>query len=88
MNKNEIIEKYLNEEITTFLSKYEISEAAIEIVKEDIGKRIYSLLYHWNDFEFRNAFLSIGLEEATYYQPSKNLDLKSFVVVAIRNSQF
>lgn len=57
-----------------------------QVILESVRKRIYSLLFHWNDKEFRNAILLTGLEEGNFYLPAANNLVKSFVVVAIRNS--
>lgn len=53
---------------------------------ENVKMQIVSLLYHWQDEEMRNAILLVGNEEATFYDSKAPLEIKSFVVMAIRNS--
>lgn len=85
---NNRIDTYIQTELPTFLEKYNIPNDVIEIVTNDIETRIYSCLSHWNDIKFRRALLTTGLEEANFYEPRENTELRCFVVVAIRNSQF
>jgi hypothetical protein len=58
-----------------------------KIVVEDVTQRLESLLYHWSDLAFRRTVLAIGTEEATFWEPrSASIDIRSLVVVAVRNS--
>jgi hypothetical protein len=42
---------------------------------------------HWSDNAFRRTILTIGYEEATFYEPrNADLDIRALVVVALRNS--
>lgn len=84
--KVEIVEKYIEEILGNRLEKFEIEERYIQKIKENVQKQIYSLLYHWNDEEFRKAILIIGMEEGFFYEPEADIDVKNFVVVTIRNS--
>lgn len=45
-----------------------------------------SLIQYWNDDEFRNTILSVGMEEGMFYEPNARIEVKCFVVVTIRNS--
>ena len=45
-----------------------------------------SIIFHWNEIDFRKAILITGLEEAEFYEPDAEIDIKCFVVVTIRNS--
>jgi len=45
-----------------------------------------SLLRHWDDRVFKNTVLLLGLEEGSFYEPRAKIDIRCFVVVAIRNS--
>ncbi|MGM7634469.1 hypothetical protein [Bacillus sp. Hm123] len=83
-----LINDYVQDVLPSFFKKYNLPNEVIEIVNKDIETRIYSLLVRWNDIEFRRVLLTIGLEEATFYEPNENLELRCFVVVAIRNSLF
>ena len=82
------IDTYILEVLPSFFSQYNIPSDVIERVTRDIETRIYSCVSHWNDMEFRRVLLTIGLEEASYYEPKVNIELRCFVVVAIRNSLF
>lgn len=82
------IDTYIQEVLPTFLNKYDIPFEVIKLVTHDIETRIYSCVSHWNDMEFRRVLLTTGFEEATFYEPKVNLELRCFVVVAIRNSLF
>jgi len=58
-----------------------------EIVVEDVSRRLESLLFHWNDQAFRRTILMLGSEEATFWEPQTvSLEIRSLVVVAVRNS--
>ena len=82
----EIINKYTDEILYNQLLNLNIKEKyAIEIT-ENIKEQIYAIIYHWKDVHFRKALLVIGEEEAKFYEPEADLDVKTFVVVAIRNS--
>ncbi|MFD3447437.1 hypothetical protein ACFDTO_22855 [Microbacteriaceae bacterium 4G12] len=83
-----VFDTYLDEVLPSFFSKYNLPVNVISVVTNDIGNRIYSLLSHWNDIEFRRVILSTGLEEATFYEPKVGIELRCFVVAAIRNSLF
>ncbi|MEV5036742.1 hypothetical protein MRBLBA21_001534 [Peribacillus frigoritolerans] len=85
---NTLIDTYIQDVLPSFFKKYNIPDDVIGIVANDIETRIYSCLSHWNDFEFRRVLLTTGLEEANFYEPRENIELRCFVVVAIRNSLF
>lgn len=83
----EIIETYTEKVLYNRLKEFKIEEKYIQTIKENIKEQIYSIIKHWNNIEYRNAILMVGLEEGKFYEPEEaNLDIKSFVVVAIRNS--
>jgi hypothetical protein len=88
INLTSNIDTYIQDELPSFFMKYNIPDDVIVILCNDIETRIYSCLSHWNDFEFRRTLLTTGLEEATFYEPRENIELRCFVVIAIRNSQF
>lgn len=85
---NNLINGYIKDVLPSFFARYNIPKNVIEVVTKDIEDRIYSLLIRWNEIEFRRVLLTTGLEEATFYEPNVNLELRCFVVVAIRNSLF
>lgn len=85
----DIVKKYEQDVLRKFLLSYEIPVTVVDSISEDINTRLYSLLSIWNDNENRRAILTIGLEEATHYEPfNASLEIKALVVVAIRNSEF
>lgn len=84
--KNEMIEKYVEGILNNILKSFSISDNIIQEVKDSIRENIYSIIFHWNDIEFRKAVLITGMEEAKFYEPEAEIDIKCFVVVAIRNS--
>lgn len=81
-----VVETYLEEVLHNGLEKLGIEEKYIQIIKQDIKPKMYSLLYHWEDVTFRKAVLITGMEEGFFYEPDADIDVKNFVVVAIRNS--
>lgn len=56
------------------------------IVSNDIENRLSAIIGRWDDTSFRQPLLLTGLEEAYFYHPSANLDIKSMIVVGVRNS--
>ncbi len=52
-----------------------------------MSRRLESLLSRWSDFAFRRTILVLGTEEASFWEPqTASLEIRSLVVVAIRNS--
>jgi len=85
----DIVQKFEKEVLKDFFKRYEISKLASDVVINDIKHRLYSLLEMWNNAEDRRAILTLGLEEATYYEPfDAPIEIKAFVVVGVRNSEF
>lgn len=85
---SEKIDCFVQDILPSFFRGFNIPEEVIDVVSKDIKNRILSLLSHWNDIEYRKTLLLTGLEEAYFYKPVENLELRCFVVVAIRNSLF
>ncbi len=67
------------------LKKCKINGEILYKIIDNVKMQLYSILYHWNDIEFRNAILIIGSEEGSFYEPYNEL-VACMVVVAIRNS--
>jgi hypothetical protein len=60
---------------------------AIEAVVTDIRLRLQSVLSRWHDLRTRNTLLLLGREEGAFYEPrSAPLEIRAFVVIAVRNS--
>lgn len=83
MTSEYTIENYLNC-LKNQLLKNNILE--YQIILNDIEMRMNSLLQVWNDKEMRRWILLFAKEEANFYLPNANIDIKSFVVTTIRNS--
>lgn len=84
----EKVTNYIEVELPQFLKRFNIPESGIENIKEDIFQRICSLLQLWNDEKKRRSLLTLGLEEAIYYEPlDAPIEIKAFVVMTIRNSE-
>lgn len=77
---------YLNDILTPRLRKYGVSESFLFYTINTIHVQATSLLRHWDDRAFRNTILLLGLEEGSFYEPASKIDVRSFVVVVIRNS--
>ena len=52
----------------------------------NVREQIYSFISILNDLLIRKGLCVIGLEDGTFYLLKANLNIKCFVVVAIRNS--
>jgi hypothetical protein len=83
-----LIDEYVQDILPSFFKAYNIPNDVVEAVTNDIETRIYSCVKHWSDFEFRRVLLTTGLEEASFYEPKEDIEVRCFVVVAIRNSLF
>ncbi|MCM3294212.1 hypothetical protein M3661_29435 [Paenibacillus sp. MER 180] len=83
-----LIETYLTDVLYPKLKQYSITEDVINKVGTDIKSRIHSLLSHWNNTEFKRTLLVTGIEEAFFYQPPTQIEVRCLVVLTIRNSLF
>lgn len=83
MKEEYTVDNYLN-----YLKNQLIKNNIIEYqrILSDIEMRMNSLLQVWNDRETRKGILLFAKEEAQFYLPDANIDIKSFVVTTIRNS--
>ena len=79
----EEVEYYLNNILRKQLEN--LVGSNIDKIIDNVRMQMYSLIYHWNDVDFRNTILLAGLEEGNFYLPNANNYIRSFVVVAIRN---
>jgi len=80
------LDNYLINVLSKQLKEYEMTDSVCERITSNIKVQMLSLLQYWQDEEFRNTILTIGLEEATFYKPNAKIEIKCFVVVTIRNS--
>ncbi len=80
------VSHYLNHILAPRLRSHGVSERFLLYTIDIINTQMASLLRHWDDRVFRNTVLLLGLEEGSYYEPPCKIDVRCFVVVAIRNS--
>lgn len=82
-----VVQGYTQSVLTPQLRSLGLSKRQREIVAEDVARRLESLLSHWSDVPFRRTILVLGAEEASFWEPcSASLEIRSLVVVAVRNS--
>ena len=82
-----VIQDYTEGLLLPHLQALVLSKPQRAIVIEDVSRRLDSLLFHWGDLAFRRTILILGTEEAWFWEPSTaSLEIRSLVVVAIRNS--
>jgi hypothetical protein len=82
-----LVQGYMQSILVPQLRSLGLNQRQRKIVAEDVIQRLESLLSHWSDVRFRRTVLTIGNEEATFWEPSSAcLDIRSLVVVAVRNS--
>jgi hypothetical protein len=82
-----VIQGYTQSLLLPQLRSLALSKRQREIVVEDVSRRLESLLSHWSDLAFRRTILILGTEEASFWEPyTASLEIRSLVVVAVRNS--
>jgi hypothetical protein len=82
-----VVQRYTQSVLAPQLRSLGLNERQREIVVADVTMRLESLLSHWPDLPFRRTALVLGTEEATFWEPrSAGLEIRSLVVVAVRNS--
>lgn len=57
-----------------------------ELIVADIKDRMCALLTRWDEEDFRKTVLFVTDEEASFYEPDADNDVRRFVVATIRNS--
>ena len=77
---------YFNDILGPRLRKYGVTELFLLQTITVIQTQAASLLRHWDDRAFRDTVLLLGLEEGSFYEPVSKIDIRCFVVVAIRYS--
>ena len=80
------VSHYLNHILTPRLRGYGVTEQFLLYTVSTVHTQMTSLLRHWNDREFRNTVLLLGMEEGSFYEPPAKIEVRCFVVVTIRNS--
>jgi hypothetical protein len=82
-----VIQEYTQGLLLPQLRSLGLNKRQREIVIDDVSGRLESLLFHWSDLAFRRTILILGTEEASFWEPqTASLEIRSLVVVAIRNS--
>ena len=82
-----VIQGYTQSVLLPQLGALALSKWQQAIVIEDVSRRLESLLFHWSDLAFRRTILMLGTEEASFWEPhTASLEIRSLVVVAVRNS--
>lgn len=82
------IETYLQFHLIPHLGTRGLDDAQIQMVADDVRRRLASLLGRWSEQRFRETVLLLGKAEATFYEPEDvDLLVRSLVVVAVRNSR-
>ncbi|MDQ0170511.1 hypothetical protein [Paenibacillus tundrae] len=81
-----LVEHYITHNLIPILIKLGVNSNTISKISVDIDSRLCSILHRWNDEIFRSTVLLHGIEEASFYNPTANINTKALVVVCIRNS--
>lgn len=81
-----IIEEYLENHLYPMLTQFGVNEEIISNISSDIQLRLSSILGRWEDTDFRSTILLHGIEEALFYIPEADIEIKALVTVAVRNS--
>ena len=82
-----VIQGYTQSVLLPQLRSLSLRKRQREIVLEDVSQRLESLLYHWNHQAFQRTILTVGTEEATFWEPQTScLEIRSLVVVAVERA--
>lgn len=79
-----VVNRYLDEVLKPQLLALMVSEAYIDEIYDVVSELMNSALYHWQ--EMKNVFITLTKEEALFYEPEAALEVKTFVVLTLRNS--
>jgi hypothetical protein len=83
---HETINRYLTDVLKPQLAALDVQDALVQHTLDTVRTQMASCIKHWNDVRFRHALLTVGDEEAGFYKPTAKYDVRSFVVVTVRNS--
>jgi hypothetical protein len=82
-----ITQSYSKNFLAPRLKKYGLNKEQREVICSDVEQRLASILSHWKDEPFRRTLLTLGNEEAAFWEPANtSLDIRSLVVLGVRNS--
>lgn len=82
-----IVEKYLDEILEIQLKQYGVRYRFIKQIKEDILDRICSLAIRYESDDLYEILRFTVMEEAQFYRPKADLEIRVLTVAAIRNSK-
>lgn len=85
---NNKITDYFKNVLQPQLSDYGADITFINKLCDTVETQMYSALKHWNDIAFRNVLMLLVSEEAPFYRPDAPIEIKSFVVLTLRDSPF
>jgi hypothetical protein len=80
------IDKYFEDILYPRFESYKVNGDIFEKLSKDIRKRLLSIISRWNDLDYRRTLFVTGVEEAYFYNPPVNIEIRCLVVLAIRNS--
>lgn len=81
---NDLVNSYISDVLVPQLNKLNVSlDFQCEICNA-VSEQMISALFHWK--EMREVFLVITEEEARFYEPAVSVDVRTFVVLTLRNS--
>ncbi|MEY9092567.1 hypothetical protein [Paenibacillus sp. RC84] len=83
---NNVVKTYINNNLIPLLKRFDTDQSVISKITDDIESRLTSIIYQWNDDEFRSTILFHGIEEANFYVPSLDINIRALVVIGVRNS--
>lgn len=82
-----MIDRYLTTLLKPRLRVHNTPDDTVAAITADVHDRLCSALCHWADPLFRETLLTPVREEAVFYRPtSATLEVRSLVVLGIRNS--
>lgn len=82
-----IIIPYLDQILETQLKQYKIRYRFIEQIKEDVYNRICSMASRYQTDDLYQLLRFTVLEEAQFYRPRVDIEIRALTVAAIRNSK-
>ena len=69
MSPHDPASDYVSRILLPHLRSFGLATPQQLIVVDDVHRRLHSLLARWQDLPFRRTILTLGLEEATFYEP-------------------
>lgn len=81
-----IVDLYVSDRLRPRLKGSNLSENQMQVIIDDISSRLESLLSVWHDKEYIDTLFELVKEEALFYKPKSQIQIRAFVVIGIRNS--